>query len=137
MHSLIYRRLTQMHILKKQKRNPLYLKEQVPWKVCLQTRTCKFARLVKQPLSFPHLRGLLHLSLFSPGHVCVQNYKVNKSKAQLPGIWNQSHPSALILQPLRDIQLPLGHCHCGFTSELRRRYVPKAWFFGSLKCLRL
>lgn len=51
----------------------------------------------------------------------TRNWRKAKCSCLVCGI----HPSALILQPLRDVQLPLRHCSCGFTLELRWRYVPK------------
>lgn len=95
MHNLIYPHLIQIHILKKQESNLLYLKQQFPWKACLQIGLLQVLKASEKKGTVPSTFKRTTLLLFSLGHPCVQNEKLNKRK--VPGIWKpsfSSHPLA-------------------------------------------
>lgn len=62
-------------------------------------------------------RILCHSFLLATFVLRTRNKK--KKKAKRSCLVSGSHPSALILQPLRDVQLAPRCCNCGFTFELR------------------
>lgn len=83
MHNLIYPHLIQIHILKKQESNLLYLKQQFPWKACLQMGLLQVLKASEKKGTVPSTfkRTTLFVTLFSWPPLCSELETEQKKRA--------------------------------------------------------
>lgn len=83
MHNLIYPHLIQIHILKKEESNLLYLKQQFPWKACLQMGLLQVLKASEKKGTVPSTfkRTTLFVTFFSWPPLCSELETEQKKSA--------------------------------------------------------